>query len=75
MEADIHIIGATFTGLAALAAVSAQGTPSISNENWRPLGTALSFSLGDQACGEGWHQALRRDWRRDWWWGSCVPNR
>jgi len=35
----------------------------------RPL---LSFGLGDQACGDGWHLAL---WRDGWRWGPCVPNR
>jgi hypothetical protein len=58
----MRIIGANFTGLVALVAISAQGAPSTRNENWRPLGTALSFRLGDQACGEGLHQALWRDW-------------
>jgi hypothetical protein len=33
MEADIHIIGATYTGLAALTVVSAQAVPSTSEEN------------------------------------------
>ena len=42
---------------------------------WRPLNPPLSLSLGDHACGDGWHQALWRDWRGDWWWGPCVPNR
>ena len=71
----MHIIVAAFAGLVALAAVSAQATPSPNQENWRPLGRPLSFALGDQACGVGWHQALWRDWRGDWWWGPCVPNR
>ena len=65
----------TFTGLIALAAISAQAAISISNENRRPLGTTVSFTLGDRGCGEGWHQALWRDWRGDWWWGPCVRNR
>jgi hypothetical protein len=65
---------AIFTGLVALAAVSAQAAPSPADENWRPLGPTLPFSLGDQGCGEGWHEALRRDWRGDWWWGPCVPD-
>ena len=72
MEADIRIIVATFTGLVALAAVSAQAPTSPSNQNWLPLGAALSFELGDQACGHGWHQALRRNWLGEWWWGPCV---
>jgi hypothetical protein len=71
----MRIIVAAFAGLVALAAVSAQATPSPNQENWRPLGQPLSFALGDQARGDGWHQALWRDWRGDWWWGPCVPNR
>ena len=75
MEADMHIIVAILTGLIALATISAQAAPNTDNGNWRPLGAALSFSLGDQACGEGRHDALWRDWRGDWWWGPCVGNR
>jgi len=71
----MRIIVAAFAGLVALAAVSAQATPSSNQENWRPLSRPLSFASGDQACGDGWHQALWRDWRGDWWWGPCVPNR
>jgi hypothetical protein len=62
------------TGLVALAAVSAQAAPSANDGHWRSLGAVLSFDLGDHACGEGWHQPLRRDWRGDWWWGPCVPD-
>jgi hypothetical protein len=62
-------------GFVALAAVSVQAAPSPNQEKWRPLGRPLSFSLGDQACGEGRHQALWRDWHGDWWWGPCVPNK
>jgi len=75
MEADIRIIVAAFAGLVALAAVSVQLAPSSNQEKWRPLGQPLSFGLGDQGCGDGWHQALWRDWRGEWWWGPCVPNR
>jgi hypothetical protein len=75
MEADMRIVVAALTGLIALAAVSAQAAPSINNKTWRPLGSPLSFGLGEEACGEGRHQALRRDWKGDWWWGPCVPNR
>jgi hypothetical protein len=71
----MRAIAPLLTGLLALAAVSGQAVPTINNENWRPLCPALSFSLGDQSCGAGWHQALRRDWRGDWWWGPCVPSR
>jgi hypothetical protein len=61
--------------LTAIATVSVQAAPSPIQDNWRPLARPLSFALGEQACGEGRHQALWRDWRGDWWWGPCVPNR
>ena len=64
-----------FAALTALAAATAQAAPNPNQENWLPLGPALSFGLGEQACGDGSHQALWRDWRGDWWWGPCVPNR
>jgi hypothetical protein len=58
-----------------MAAARAQVTSSSKKEYWRPLGNALTFELGDQGCGDGWHQALWLDWRGEWWWGPCVPNR
>ena len=73
-KAEMRVIVATLVSLVALAAVSVQAAPSPSKENWLPLGGALFFDLGDQACGHGLHQSLRRDWRGDWWWGPCVPN-
>jgi hypothetical protein len=75
MEAEIRIICVAFTGLVALAAVSAHAAPNPIQQNWQLLGPPVTFGLGDQTCGEGWHRALRRDWRGDWWWGPCVPNR
>jgi len=66
-----HILAAFMV----LAAVSAQAAPNPNPENWLPLGSPLSFGLGDQGCEMGWHQALWRDWRGEWWWGPCVPNR
>jgi|SRR5215471_1907284 len=77
MEAEMRAIAPLLTGLLALAAVSTQAVPSVNNENWhwRSLDPGLSFDLGDQGCGEGWHQALWRDWSDDWWWGPCVPDR
>ena len=69
----MRVIPLTIAAVMALAAVSVQAAPN--PEIWRPLGPALSFGLGDQACGNGWHQALWRDWRGDWWWGPCVQNR
>jgi hypothetical protein len=71
----MRVIPPILAGLMALAAPSVQAVPNPSNENWRPVGTVLSFELGDQSCGYGAHQTLRRDWRGEWWWGPCLPNR
>jgi hypothetical protein len=68
------VIVATFMGLVALAVATVQAAPNPDKDNSVQLGAARSFELGDQACGVGRHQALRRDWRGDWWWGPCVPN-
>ena len=70
----MRVIVAAIAGWVAFAAVSVQAAPSPNRENWLQLGAALSFNLGDQACGYGWHQSLRRDWLGDWWWGPCLPN-
>jgi hypothetical protein len=71
----MRVIVATFIGLVALAVAPVQATPNPDKDNWVQLGAARSFELGDQACGVGWHQALWRDWRGEWWWGPCVQNR
>jgi hypothetical protein len=71
----MRVIPLILAAVTALAVVSAQAAPNPNLENWLPLDPALSFGLGDQGCGKGWHQALWRDWRGDWWWGPCVPNR
>ena len=71
----MRVIVAIVAGLIALPAISAQAAPNPDTENWRPLDAVLSIGLGDQACGESRHQVLRRDWRGDWWWGLCAPNR
>jgi hypothetical protein len=72
----MRIVPPTLPAFVVMFAVSAQAIPTSKDENWRPLPTTpLSFSLGDQACGYGFHQALWRDWRGEWWWGPCVPNR
>ena len=70
----MRAIAPLVAGFLALAAVSTQAANSNGNENWRPPGLALSFSLGDQVCGDGWHQAFWRDWSGDWWWSPCVPD-
>jgi hypothetical protein len=75
MEAALRVIFPTLAGFVALSAVSVQAPPNQNRDNWFPFNAPLSLSLGDQACGDGWHQALRRDWRGDWWWDPCVPNR
>jgi hypothetical protein len=71
----LRIIPVVLAALTVLAVSSAQAASNPNLENWLPLGPALSFALGDQGCGNDWHQALWRDWRGDWWWGPCVPNR
>ena len=73
-KSEMRVIVATFMGLVALAVAQVQAAPNPDKDNWVQLGAARSFELGDQACGVGRHQALRRDWRGDWWWGTCVPN-
>lgn len=71
----MRVISVILAAITALAASSAQSTPNPNLQNWLPLRPALSFGLGDQGCGDGRHQALWRDWRGEWWWGPCVPNR
>jgi hypothetical protein len=51
MEAEIHIICVAFTGLVASAVMLAQAAPYPNQQNWHPLGAAVTFGLGDQACG------------------------
>jgi hypothetical protein len=58
-----------------LAALTAQAVVGSRDENRHPIEPVLSFGLGDHGCGDGWHQALWLDWRGEWWWGPCVPNR
>ena len=71
----MRVIPVVLAALTASAVSSAQAAPNPNLENWLPLGPALSFALGDQGCGNDWHQALWRDWRGDWWWGPYVPSR
>ena len=70
----MRVIPPTLAGLVALAVVSTQAAPKLSQQHWLPFNSPLSFDLGNQACGEGRRQALWRDWRGDWWWGACVAN-
>ena len=72
----MRILPPTLAGFVVLLAVSAQAVPTHKDESWRPLPTSpFSLGLGDQGCGEGFHQPLRRDWRGEWWWGPCTSNR
>jgi hypothetical protein len=71
-EAEMRVIVTILVNVAALAATSVQAAPYPNKEYWLQLGAAPSFEVGDQACGQGLHQSLRRDWRGDWWWGPCV---
>jgi len=70
----MRMILAVFIGLVALAVAPVEAAPNPDKDNWVQLSAARFFELGDQACELGRHQALRRDWRGDWWWGPCVPN-
>jgi hypothetical protein len=58
-----------------MAALTAQTVVGSRDENRHPIGPVWPFGLGDHGCGDGWHQALWLDWRGEWWWGPCVPNR
>jgi hypothetical protein len=71
----MRAISPIFAAFTALAVVSAEAATNPNQGMWHPLGPTLSFALGDHGCGDGWHQALWRDWRGDWWWGPCVQNR
>jgi hypothetical protein len=72
----MRVIPPALVGLVILLAVPAQAVPTPKDEIWRPLPSrSLSLNLGDQGCGEGFHEARWRDWRGEWWWGPCVPNR
>jgi hypothetical protein len=62
METGIRIICVAFTGLVASAAVLGQAAPNPNQQNWHPLGPAVTVGLGDQTCEEGWHQILWRNW-------------
>ena len=85
----MRVIVATFAGLLALAAASAQAAPpvpkpqDISNQEWAPLSNdqpspppsaAPPVELVAQGCGWGWHRHHWRDRWSYWHWGRCVPN-
>jgi len=74
-DAKMRVIPSLGAGMAALAPVSAQAGSGSNDKSWRPLSAVVTFGLGDQGCGDGWHQALWLDWRGGWWWGPCIPNR
>src|SRR5260370_10755270 len=63
MEDEMRVIPPILAGFVALMGISVQAAPNPNRDNWLPLSAPLSFSLGDQACGDGWRQALWRDWR------------
>ena len=72
----MRVVPPALVGFVGLLALPVQAVPTHQDESWRPLPTAsLSLSLGDHGCGEGFRQALWRDWRGEWWWGPCVTNR
>jgi hypothetical protein len=70
----MRMFPAMLAGFGILAVASVQAAPDPSIENWLSLKSSLSFGLGDQACHDGLHRALWRDWRGDWWWAACVAD-
>jgi hypothetical protein len=62
-------------GLYRAGCVGPNAAPSPKQENWLRPGVLHSLTVGDRKCEEGWHQPLMRDWRGEWWWGLCVPDR
>ena len=75
LEAEMRTILATFAGLVALAAVSAQAAPVPPAKTTRAeLGASPAIELVRQGCGWGGHRVHWRDRWGYWHWGHCVPN-
>jgi hypothetical protein len=71
----IRIIVAAFTGLVALAVVSAEATPlPPAKASPAELRAAPSIELVRQGCGWSWHRGHWRDRWGYWHWGRCYPN-
>ena len=83
----MRVIVATFAGLVALSAASAQAAPpvpkppDISNQEWAPLSNnppslppsaAPPVELAAQGCGWGWHHRHWRDRWGYWHWGAAF---
>jgi hypothetical protein len=63
------------SGLAVIAAVSAQAAPLAPKEATPPeLAGAPTIELIREGCGHGWHRHHWRDQWGYWHWGRCVPN-
>jgi len=75
LEAEMRTILATFAGLVALAAVSAQAAPVPPAKTTRAeLGASPAIELVRQGCGWGWHRGRWRDRWGYWHWGRCYRN-
>jgi hypothetical protein len=65
----MRVTVATFVGLVALAAVSAQAAPISIKPTEVSLGPPPLLELVTQGCGWGWHRAHWRDRWGYWHWG------
>jgi len=71
----MRTILATFAGLVALAAVSAQAAPvPRAKATGAELGASSAVELVRQGCGWGWHRGRWRDRWGYWHWGGCYRN-
>jgi hypothetical protein len=71
----MRVVPPILAGLAFLAAISGHAAPSPKQETWLRAGALRGLAVGDRKCDEGWRQRLTCDWRGEWWWGLCVPDR
>jgi hypothetical protein len=72
----MRTILATFAGLVALAAVSAQAAPvpPPAKATGAERGASPAIELVRQGCGWGWHRGRWRGRWGYWHWGGCYQN-
>jgi hypothetical protein len=74
MEAEMRTVVTTLTGLIALAAVLAHGTPVAPTQGTEPeLGAGSLIELVAHGCGYGQKRTQWQDQWGQWHWGRCVP--
>jgi hypothetical protein len=70
----MRVTVATFAGLVALAAISAQAAPlPPANSALAKLSTAPPIELVRDGCGYGYYRTRWQDGWGRWYWGRCVP--